>query len=336
MKIAIDCRMYESSGIGTHIREILPIFLEESGKENLSFLLIGDSEELVKLREKNIESIEVLECSIKPFSMRELFLFPIKRVNECDIFYTPYINIPGGIKIPIHSTIHDMLFFDMPEMSSKLGILIRKLFYKRAYRLSNKIFTVSEFSRKRIEYHLGKKKKILIAPNGISSHILDENERKYQKKNYIIFIGNIKKNKGLKTLLLAYREAKKEGMTGDFIIVGNQNNFRSRDREIIQMLKNSKEEGIKFTGFVENSELKKLIAEARVLVQPSFYEGFGIPPMEALALGTEVILSDIEVFKEIYGKFPVEFFKVGDTEELKEGIKNGVKGIKHGCFSNYS
>lgn len=315
MKIAIDCRMYNSSGIGTYIREILPHMLETENQ----FLLIGKKNELKEY--EDLTNTDIQECDIPIFSPKEVFFFPTKKINECDVFYTPNYNIPGGIKIPIYSTIHDVIFLDMPELTSKLGYLIRKIFYKRAYYLSKTIFTVSNFSKKRIERHLGNKKAIVITYNGISKHILEEDGVIYEKKDYIIFVGNIKKHKGLKTLLLAYKEAKKEGLTSNLVIVGNQNNFKTKDNEIIEILEKSKDKGIVFTGYVDNKELKKLIAEAKVLVQPSLYEGFGIPPLEALALGTSAITSDIEVFKEIYSELNVKFFKLGNYLDLKEKIK---------------
>lgn len=323
MKIAIDCRMYNSSGIGTYIREILPYILEEKHE----FLLIGNNNELKNF--KNFKNVIIQECNIPIFSPKEVFLFPVEKINKCDIFYTPNYNIPGGIKIPIYSTIHDVIFLDMPELTSKIGYLIRKIFYKRAYYLSKTIFTVSNFSKNRILHHLGNGKNIVVTYNGISKYILEDDGSVYNKKDYIIFVGNIKKHKGLKTLLLAYKEAKKEGLTSGLVIVGNQNNFKTKDVEVIEILKNSEDEDIIFTGYVDNKELKKLIAEAKVLVQPSLYEGFGIPPLEALQLGTQAIVSDIEVFKEIYRKLPVEFFKLNDIQDLKKKI------IKINIKNNY-
>lgn len=309
MKIAIDCRMYNSSGIGTYIREILPHMLETENQ----FLLIGKKNELKEY--EDLTNTDIQECDIPIFSPTEVFFFPTKKINECDVFYTPNYNIPGGIKIPIYSTIHDVIFLDMPELTSKLGYLIRKIFYKRAYYLSKTIFTVSNFSKKRIEYHLGNKKDIVVTYNGVSKHILEDDGTVYEKKDYIIFVGNIKKHKGLKTLLLAYKEAKKEGLTSSLVIVGNQNNFKTKDDEVIEILKESKDKGIIFTGYIDNKKLKKLLAEAKVLVQPSLYEGFGIPPIEALALGTPVIVSNIEVFKEIFKNKKIAIFK--DANELK-------------------
>lgn len=93
---------------------------------------------------------------------------------------------------------------------------------------------------------------------------------------------------------------------------------RISNEEVIKILENSKlNKDIIFTVYVDN---KKLIAEAKILIQPSLYEGFGIPSLEALTLGTDVILSDIEVFKEIYSDLPVSFFEANNSEKLKEII----------------
>lgn len=326
MKIAIDCRMISSSGIGTYLSGILPYLLEEKHK----FLLIGSKEKLIKFNEMN--NVKILNCDIKTFSLKEFLFFPVNEINNCDIFYTPFFNIPGKIKIPIYSTIHDVVFLDMPELASKVGYLIRKYFYSRAYRLSKKIFTVSEFSKNRIEYFLGNKKEIIVTYNGVSDFILEKPDEEYIKKDYLIFVGNIKRHKGLKVLLEAFIELKKEGYSYKLMIIGEKNNFKTKDKEVIKILEDQKvNKDIVFTGYVDNKELKKLIAEAKILIQPSLYEGFGIPPLEALALGTEVILSDIEVFKEIYSDLPVNFFEVNNVKELKKII---LKKNKKNNFRN--
>jgi glycosyltransferase involved in cell wall biosynthesis len=211
----------------------------------------------------------------------------------------------------------------MPELTSKLGYIVRKFYYKLAYKKAKKIFTVSNFSKKRIEEHLGREKEIIVTYNGISKYILKKSDEKYIKKDYIIFVGNIKKHKGLKILLEAFKLVKKEDKKLKLVIVGNQNNFRTKDKEVIKLLEDKKlNKDIVFTGYVGNKELKKLIAEARILVQPSLYEGFGIPPLEALALGTNVIVSDIETFREIYIKRQVIFFKLNDKNNLSKKILN--------------
>ena len=86
----------------------------------------------------------------------------------------------------------------------------------------------------------------------------------------------------------------------------------------------------------------QLMAEAKYLIQPSLYEGFGIPPLEALYLGTNVILSDIPVFKEIYSELPVTFFEVNNAKMLCERILNespseiDVENVRKQIDSQYS
>ncbi|WP_296331572.1 glycosyltransferase, partial [uncultured Treponema sp.] len=117
------------------------------------------------------------------------------------------------------------------------------------------------------------------------------------------------------------------------LIVGNAENFRTGDQETIKKIQSLQQENhdgeikIEFTGKISNERLKYLYAESRYLVQPSLYEGFGIPPLEAMTVGTPAIISDIPVFKEIYSTFPVSFFKAGNASDLAEKIIEMNKSV---------
>ncbi len=311
MKIAIDCRMSGKSGIGTFLDGALP-YIKDSGNE--LFLFGGNESE---------------KCSIKNFSIRERFFFPkkiLKKINECDIYWTPYCNIPNGIKIPIYSTIHDVVFLDIKGLSGKLGTFVRKYFYKRAIKKSKAIFTVSNFSKQRIQQTLNCKKEIYVVYNGLPKY-LEDFSPSTSKTNSIIFIGNIKKHKGLGILLSAFEKLceTQDSALPKLLIVGSQENFRTKDDSVshkIEQLNCKFPSSVEFTGFVENQKLKQLLASAKVLVQPSLYEGFGIPPLQALNCGTKAIISDIPVFKEIYKDFPVTFFESENSQDLYEKLKN--------------
>ncbi|MBQ5999370.1 MAG: glycosyltransferase family 4 protein [Treponema sp.] len=328
MKIAIDCRMLGSGGIGSYLAALLPYFTQ-----NYECLLLGDSKTLVQYKNKNT-SIE--DCNIKTFSITELFRFPkaiLKKINECALFYSPYCNVPGGIKIPIYTTIHDVVFLDVPGLASKTGTYIRKLCYLYAIKKSSLIFTVSEFSKERIIHHLKCKKDVVVTYNAVPSWFLTEKDiADENKQNYILFVGNIKKHKGLSVLIDAFLEARSKGFASYLKIVGNAANFRTNDQSVLNKIQSAPAGSIVFTGKISDSDLKFLYKNALRLVQPSFYEGFGMPPLEAMSLGTKVILSDIPVFKEIYKDFPVKFFRTGNSSDLcnkllsikddKEPVKN--------------
>jgi hypothetical protein len=113
MTITIDCRHFDASGVGVYLRECLPWFLKTENR----FLLMGDAEKLAHISAKH-ENAEIVDCDVRLFSIRELFAFPreiVKKINKTSLFYSPYFNIPSGIKSPVHTTIHDIIFPDMPE-----------------------------------------------------------------------------------------------------------------------------------------------------------------------------------------------------------------------------
>lgn len=334
MKLVIDCRMLDSGGIGSFLSELIPFLIKEH-----DCLLIGNE---IKLESyKNYKNVKILNCNIKPFSLTELLHFPkelLTIINTYDNYFTPYCNIPSGIKIPIYSTIHDIVFLDIPNITSFIGVKVRKFFYQRAINKSKKIFTVSKFSKKRIQKKLNcKNKDIIVVYNSAPSYLQTKSEINSKIEDIILFIGNIKKHKGLSTLLDAYEIAKKNGLTSKLTIVGNSKNFRTGDKNIIKKIQQEELKGnIVFTGKISNEELKNLYSISKYIVQPSFYEGFGIPPLEAMFMGTPALISDIEVFKEIYHDFPVTFFRVGDPEDLaKKMILMDTARINLGKLCDY-
>jgi glycosyltransferase involved in cell wall biosynthesis len=317
MKIAIDCRMLGTGGIGTYIAELIPFFLDK-----YECLLIGKPEKIEAY--SGCPNAELCPCTIPAFSVRELTAFPksiTKLINTYTIYYTPYCNIPSGIHIPVFSTIHDVVFLDVPGIASKTGTLARKWFYKRAVKKSHVIFTVSKFSAERIHKTLNCSKPVVVTYSAVPSWLKDDDQIPAKKTKSVLFVGNIKKHKGLHILLAAFRQALTEGLAARLIIVGNADNFRTGDNAILREIQEMPAESVQFTGKISDGELKTLYKNAALLVQPSLYEGFGLPPLEALSLGTNVLISDIPVFREIYAEYPVHFFKQNDRGELAEKLK---------------
>jgi glycosyltransferase involved in cell wall biosynthesis len=205
-------------------------------------------------------------------------------------------------------------------------------FYKRAVRLSSKIFTVSFFSKSRIEFYLGTSKPVVVTHIALQSYLLRPPSFPFKKDNSIIFIGNIKKHKGLGCLLEAFNGLRREYPPGKgvfpykLIIVGKQDNFRTRDSNVRRILSGAEDSAVEFSGYTDNEKLRELLGSAVLLVQPSLYEGFGLPPLEAMILGTRALISDIPVFREIYAEFPVTFFRAGDAFDLKEKMQRLLDG----------
>jgi glycosyltransferase involved in cell wall biosynthesis len=322
MKIAIDCRMSGMSGIGIYLDNILAYLISKN--LNNTYFLIGDKSKLECY--EHYPKCQILHTEIPIFSIKEMFGFPTKEINKCDVFYSPNYNIPFGINIPIYATIHDVVFLDVKGLTSKIGKVIRWIALWRVIKISKKIFTVSNFSKSRIQFHFKKTPLIIVANSGINSD-LKEFKVKDQSPyifQYLLFIGNIKKHKGLNILLQAYDKAHEKGITHKLVIVGDYENFKTVDADIINRI-NPQSENVVFTGKIANEQLYNTIAHASLLVQPSVYEGFGLPPLEALYLGCNALISDIPVFREIDGKLPVTFFEVNNIVDLAEKIIQCIK-----------
>lgn len=313
-KVAVDCRMINMSGIGVYLRNVL-LHLVEYNK--IEWVLFGNRHELDFFI--SFANCKVEECNIQIFSFNEYFRFPVDKVNECDLYYTPNFNIPFGIKIPIYSTIHDVVFLDVPGLTSFIGKWLRKLLYYRAMSSSRIVFTVSEFSRSRLRHHLGADKHVFVTYNGLRNDLLKIDKsslKKIYNFRYVLFIGNLKKHKGIDVLLDAI------SMT-DFklVVIGSSTNMKTSDKIIIDKLMNSN--NVVIESYIHDDlKLYSIIANAEYLIQPSRYEGFGIPPLEAIFLNTTPIISDIEVFREIYSDMPVIFFQNGNSLHLSEKIQS--------------
>lgn len=326
MKIAVDCRYLGKSGIGRVCEGII----DNLDYSEHSFYLIGSKDKL-----NNYTNAIVIEDNSNPYSKRGLLKFNKKRINkECECIIIPNFLIPFGIKIPVHSVMHDLIFLDVKEaVNGKVDYLIKKMLLKRCMKKSKTIACVSSFTKSRCEYYFKKhSKKCYVNYNGLSKDLIEyeKTHKNIKKENTIIYVGNIKRHKGLTLLLDAF--SKVEDSTMKLKIIGEREGF-------ITGLDLNEEDypNVIFTGRLDNDELYSEIQKAKFLVQPSIYEGFGIPPLEALYLGTQPIISDIDTFEEIYDGFPVLFFKSGNSESLQMALNKTPKtNIKENFIKKYS
>lgn len=304
MKIAIDCRYLGKSGIGRVCQGILD-HLDYNEHE---YFLIGNEEKL-----RAYSPAYIIPNDENPFSPKGLFSFP-KMINQfCDCIIIPNFIIPYGIKIPVYSVMHDLIFLDLPKITTKgfLDYRIKKMLLKRCMKKSVRIACVSGFTKSRCEHYFPKYAcKCYVNYIGLSEDVLNFDTSGIEKTNSIIYVGNVKPHKGLKTLIDAFHMLPK-GMYR-LKIIGEKEGFLVGMKE-----EDLKSDDVIFTGRLSDDQLLREIASAKFLVQPSLYEGFGLPPLEALYLGTQPIISDIPVFKEVYGDLPVIFFKTEDAKDLE-------------------
>jgi glycosyltransferase involved in cell wall biosynthesis len=318
--ICLDARMYQHSGIGVYLMQLIDELIKTP---SIKLTVIVPAPHLEPF--KGLKQI-VLRAGI--YSIKEQLLLPIK-VPACDIFWSPHYNVP---LLCIRAkkrwvTIHDVFHL---RFSHSLGIMQRlyaRLLMTAACRYAEKIFTVSNFSKKEILHFFKVENKIEVVHNQVNinkfsrQHSKEEIHEVLKKYNidtpYILFVGNIKPHKNLITLIKAFEKIINQISSVKLVIVGKAEGFITPDNEIGAYIKNnpSLKNLLFFTGLVEENELPILYSQARIFVFPSLYEGFGYPPLEALAAGTKVICSNIEPIQEVCGD-KVKYFNPYDYTEL--------------------
>lgn len=301
-KVIIDCRYLNLSGIGRFLENLL----DNLDNNKFKYTLFGKKELVEKY------NLDFIVDDSNPYSIKGIF-FINKIINKFDIYLTPNFIIPFGIKIKTFIVLHDVVFLDIKSINKNyLEFLFKYYLIRRGIRKSIKVYTVSKFSKNRIEHYFPKyKDKINYQYQGVSN--IFKNQEKGNKKDYILYIGNIKKHKGLMTLIKAYDHV----FNYNLIIVGEEKNLINKDEEALALIKNK---NIKFSGKIKDELLIEYIKSASFVIVPSLYEGFGLVPLEALYLDTKPIISNIDVFEEVYSQFDVIYFKANDYQDLASKI----------------
>ncbi len=254
----------------------------------------------------------------------------------------------------IYNTVHDLTSWDCPETMKKKMELYFKLTIKNALWVSEGIIAISKFTRDRIvdKFHYSKKK-ITIAYCGISdvfmnyiafqpSEILDSEENKkgiearlekirnksldirhkyHLPEQYLLCLATLEPRKNLPFLVEAYVELLEEGKVDIPLVLAGRKGWMMD--EFLNRIEEEYRKNIVVTGFIEDEDLPYVYHMADCFIFPSIYEGFGMPPLEAMAVGTTVISSDAASLPEVLGK-AASYFHSGNKEELKEKMRQGI------------
>lgn len=337
--------------------------LAEIDQENeyLLFTDIGEKNILREIAErlriagkKNFKIISLK--TLNRFSWNFWALPKYLRKNPVDVYHTQYIT-PFFVspKTKIVTTIHDVSFNFFPQFIKLADLFFLKTLIPWGLKRADKIIAVSEFTKSEIIKCYGiEAEKIECVYNAVaddfaisnfSSTQLGEVRKKYDlPERFIFYIGTMQPRKNLPLLIAAFGDVKKRIPELRLVLAGGKNTYNF-DREIGKAINKFSLSGdVIFPGFVPEEEKLVFFKLASVFCFPSFYEGFGIPILEAFAAGTPVIASNIPVHREIAGDAAL-FFDIDRSDELaekiyqlctEEGIRNVLisKGnIQSGKFS---
>lgn len=225
------------------------------------------------------------------------------------------------------TTVHDFSFYLQPSWHPKERIeYFKKNFFINVQK-SDHIITGSNFSKQEIiKYLKFPEEKITVIHHGVDHNlykvypkkILEKTQKKFQlPKSFILFVGSIEPRKNLITLLRAYTKlSKTQKNKTSLVLVG----FKGWENKEVMNIITKEKEHIKYLGYVTNKELPHIYNLATIFVYPTYYEGFGIPPLESFACGTPVIVSNVASLPEVCDDC-VLYINPDKQDELKDAIE---------------
>ena len=312
MKIAIDARsatLHQGTGIGTYTNNLISELLSIDSNDEFDLFCSGKFN-----KDFNKRNADIIYSSGRHGGFYEKYYIP-NLLNElhADLYHIPQngIGFDFGTEIPTIVTIHDLIPYLMPETVGK-GYLERFLRdMPNIISNSSGILTVSEYSKKDILkfFSFYPEDKIFVTPLAANDNFkpLDKNDCKSYVKNtfgvndpYILYIGGFSLRKNALGLIKAFSKVSKDLNKSYKLLLGGP--LKDEGEKLFNYVKeNNLQDKVIFCGYLEDDILPVLYSGCDAFVYPSFYEGFGLPPLEAMSCKAPVITSNITSIPEVTG-----------------------------------
>ena len=331
MKILIDLTSLADnfSGIERFALSITKELVLDQSRSDIEYILVFKNEvhkEFV-IERNNVKKIVIKGKNKLIFNQLQLPL--MIATIKADYYFFPAFPAPFFFfNRNAISAIHDVGCWDCPSKNKGYMTLYFKLMYWKASLGKKKVVTVSEFSKKRISEILNKNpNEIVVIYDGLSDVFkhFEYNEKKNMSainkynlsKNYLLCLSTVEPRKNMKLLIEAYSQLIKENKVDVDLVLAGRKGWLVDD--LMSGLDEAVIKRIKFTGFIDEELLPYVYYNAGVFVFPSIYEGFGVPPIEAMSLGIPVISSNAASLPEVLGKAAI-YFKNCNCTDLKKKI----------------
>lgn len=327
MRIGIDGRLWNETGVGRYIRALVTELSALDTKHEYILFLRKDTYSVFKTLNPNWKTVL---ADIHWHSLAEQTEMPrIYKSADLDVLHIPYFSVPLMAPKPFVVTIHDLTVTHHATgqaTTKPLPIYLAKrlayqLVINQAVKNACRIITVSKTVKKQLEqeFHLDADRVSVTYESG-KLESTSEKIKVQPPKPYILYVGNAHPHKNLKNLVLAFSQLLKTHPTLHLVLAGKKDFFYQRLEQLIDLEQLHK--SVHLLGEVKNGELVSLYEQAEAFVFPSSSEGFGIPGLEAMSVGCPVVCSDLPVFKEIYKDGAVYFDHKNPAQ-----IANAILGV---------
>jgi glycosyltransferase involved in cell wall biosynthesis len=330
VRVAIDVRKYHDFGIGTYIRNLVRQLARiDQVTEYVLLCRPDDRDRVGRVVGPNFRT--VVE-SAPPYSLQEQIRIPMAlRREHVDLFHAPHYVLPPLIHCRSVVTIHDCIHLVFPQdLPGRFAHAYAKAQLWTAAHRSDRVLTVSETSKLDILRRFRvPADKVTVVYNAIDESLstppsdedVERVRMRYQLKDpFALYVGNIKPHKNLERLIDAFHRLRAESQFEplQLIIIGDEINRYQGLRRAVHRHKLHKH--VRFFGFVPPETLAVLYRLAGVFVFPSLYEGFGLPPLEAMYCGTPVVTSNVSSLPEVVGDAAV-LVDPYDPDSIAEGMR---------------
>jgi glycosyltransferase involved in cell wall biosynthesis len=323
--VAIDARMLEHSGIGTYLRNLL---------ENLATIETEYIFEVMCPRQQALRGLPPDRFRFVPakspiYSVSEQW--EIARLSRPgQLLHSPHYNAPLLSRSKLVVTIHDLTHLTDPTFKRTLAARFYAWpMFNLVARRADRIIADSEFTKQQIVEHLGiSPSKVAVVYLGVDDHFCPHDRKQAflcvssllgVSRPYILFVGNLKPSKNVKTLIQAFSQiCARRGVDHQLVILGDDRKWKAGLVNECQNLGIA--EYVVFAPHVPYEDLPRVYAAAEMLVMPSFNEGFGLPVLEAMACGTPVVCSRAASLPEVGGD-AVEYFEPSSADDLAAALE---------------
>lgn len=293
--------MLHSSGIGTYLQNLIPRVIQALPEVHFTFL--GTIAEMQKYPWLHVGNVALVECRAPVYSIREQVVLYQKTPSSTTLFWAPHYNMPLLYRGRLLVTVYDLCHLAVPEALT--GIHKRayaRLMYRAVARRAGRIICISRFTKGELLrlVRVSDEKVHTIYP-GVDPTWFDVRrcERPHQSP-FLLYVGNVKPHKNLHSLLEAFRLLM-DSIPHDLVIIGKREGFITGDKAVAAKAAILGDRVI-FTGELTNTAVfRQYFVYADVLILPSLYEGFGLPPLEAMACGCPVVVSKVASLPEVCG-----------------------------------
>ena len=329
MKIAIDIsQSIYGTGVSVYTKELVKNLIELYPKSE--FVLFGGSlrryKELESITKKlgGTPKIYPFPPSVMDFIWNSLHIYPIEKLTgQFDIFHSSDWTEPPS-KLPKVTTVHDLVAFKYPQTTTNKIRLAHKKKLAWVIRESKRIIAVSESTKNDlIDILRVPKDKIVVIPEGVEDRVQPQPieiqeivKRRYKTgENFIFALSTLEPRKNLDGLIKAYQIVRKVYPELNLVIGG----MKREDSQDI-----ADDPQIITTGYIPTPDLPALYSACTVFAHCAFYEGFGLSPLQAMACGASVAVSNTSSIPEVVGKAG-SYFDPYEPKSIAEGIITAIK-----------